>query len=130
MQNSSTSGTPSLSTMPLPPVPPSQAISISQGTLTSTNYTFQFANGQLTVNPAVLTVTANSFRSPTARTAPTLTYSLSGFVNGDNQGNSTSGQPGLTTTAPAIPPAGSYPITATQGSLTSLKYTSSSSMEA
>jgi YVTN family beta-propeller protein len=123
MQNSATSGTPNLSTMPLPPVPPSQAIAITQGTLTAANYTFQFVNGALTVSPAVLTVTANSFTITYGQNTPTLTYVLSGFVNGDNQGNSTSGQPNLTTTAPPVPPAGSYPITATQGSLTSSKYT-------
>ena len=122
-QGSATSGSPNLSTMPLPPLPPSQAISVSQGTLQAANYTFQFVNGLLTVSPAVLTVTANSFTITYGQTTPTLTYAMTGFLGTDNQGNSTSGQPSLTTTAPQVPPAGNYPIAVAQGGLTSSKYT-------
>jgi len=35
-------------------------IVVALGTLTSTNYSFQFVNGTLTVNKAILTVTANA----------------------------------------------------------------------
>ena len=49
------------------------------------NYTINYANGSLTVNPAPLTVTA--VVSPTdighGGTVPTPTFTYSGFVNGD-----------------------------------------------
>ena len=49
------------------------------------NYTINYANGSLTVNPAPLTVTA--VVSPTdighGDTVPTPTFTYSGFVNGD-----------------------------------------------
>jgi hypothetical protein len=46
---------------------------------------------------------------------PTLTYSYSGFVNGDTVATATTGTPTISTTATAKPHAGSYPITLAAG---------------
>jgi hypothetical protein len=96
------SGSPSLTTTatsgsPVGPYP----IMAAQGTLSAANYTFTFVNGTLTINQAVLTVTAK---------------------NGDGIGV-LSGSPSLTTTAPQNPPVGTYPIIAAQGTLSAQNYT-------
>jgi hypothetical protein len=71
----------------------------------------------LTVNKAVLTITADN-KSRAYNTAnPTLTYTASGFVSGETI-LALSGTPTLTTTATTASPAGSYPITITAGPLT------------
>ena len=82
------------------------------------NYTFTFVNGTFTVNPALLTVTANS----TAITygcacSPVLSYNITGCVLGQSQGTATTGQPAEGTAGTQAGPAGSYPITITQGTL-------------
>ncbi|MBT9333115.1 MBG domain-containing protein, partial [Paracidobacterium acidisoli] len=63
-----------------------------------------------TVNPALLTLTANNATRMNNEPNPTFTYTLTGFVNGDTQGSATSGQPNITTTAMPGSPAGTYPI--------------------
>lgn len=75
-----------------------------------------------TVNPAVLTVTANNASMTYGGTLPTFTASYTGFVNGDGQGV-LSGAPSLTTTATSASPAGNYAITAAQGTLSARNYT-------
>ena len=75
----------------------------------------------LTVNKAVLTVTANSFTRTYGGANPTLTASYTGWVNGDTQ-SVLSGAPSLTTTATASSPAGNYTITAAVGTLTAANY--------
>ncbi len=109
--NESTTATISSNVGPYP-------INISQGSLAATNYTFTFVNGTFTVNPALLTVTANS----TAITygcacSPVLSYNITGFVLGQSQGTATTGQPAEGTAGTQAGPAGSYPITITQGTL-------------
>ena len=74
------------------------------------------------VNPAVLTVTANSAGMTYGGTLPALSVSYSGFVNGDGAGV-LNGSPSLTMTANSGSPVGSYPITASQGTLSSPNYT-------
>ncbi len=113
-------GTPSLTTTagtnsPLGLYP----ITISQGTLsvTDTNYTLVFSNGTLTVTQAVLAVRADSqFRLYGGTNAP-LTFSYSGFVNGDGS-NIVAGNPILSTLAETNSPVGAYPITVSAGNLT------------
>ena len=117
------SGSPSLTTTatsgsPVGPYP----IMAAQGTLSAANYTFTFVNGTLTINQAVLTVTANNASIPDGSLLPTFTASYSGFVNGDGIGV-LSGSPSLTTTAPQNPPVGTYPIIAAQGTLSAQNYT-------
>jgi hypothetical protein len=75
-----------------------------------------------TVNPAPLTVTANNASMPVGGPLPTFTASYSGFENGDTA-SALSGAPAFSTTATTSSPAGLYPITVTQGSLSDPNYT-------
>jgi hypothetical protein len=93
---------------------------ITQGmlALTSANYTLAFTGGTLTVIPAPLTVVANAQTKVYGAALPALSYTASGFVNGDTAAvlNGT-----LATTATAGSGVGSYPIT--QGNLAAANYT-------
>ncbi|HXR03552.1 MAG TPA: MBG domain-containing protein, partial [Verrucomicrobiae bacterium] len=64
-------------------------ITVNQGTLNSTNYGFQFVNGILTVNPAVLTLTAGSTNKTYGQTVlfKGTEFTSSGLVNGDTVTN-------------------------------------------
>lgn len=75
----------------------------------------------LTVNPALLTVTANNVSQQVGAAIPALTASYSGFVNGDSAAV-LSGSPSLITAATGSSPAGAYPITAGVGTLTAANY--------
>jgi polygalacturonase len=86
------------------------------------NYTAATAQVTLQVNPATLTVTANNLSKAVGAINPTLTASISGFVNGDTSAV-VSGSPALATTATASSIAGSYPITASVGTLSAANYT-------
>jgi subtilase family serine protease len=98
-------------------------ITPSLGSLSSGNYTFQFANGTLTIAPAVLKVTPFSYSRNYPATLPaTFSYSITGFLNGDTQ-SVVSGTPSITTTATPSSPVGAYPINATAGSLAAANYT-------
>jgi fibronectin type 3 domain-containing protein len=74
------------------------------------------------VNPATLTVTANNVNITLGAAIPAFTASYSGFENGDGAGV-LSGAPSLTTTATSSSPAGTYPIVAALGTLSSPNYT-------
>ena len=77
----------------------------------------------LQVNPAVLTVTANSASKITLTQNPPLSASFSGFVNGDTAQTAFTGQPALSTTATTGSSAGSYPINISIGNLAAANYT-------
>lgn len=96
-------------------------ITAASGTLAASNYNFTFVDGTLTVNKAVLTVTADNKSRGYGSANPTLTATLSGFVNGENS-SVVSGAPSLSTTATLNSPANTYPITVTQGTLTATNY--------
>jgi hypothetical protein len=64
-----------------------------------------------TITPAALTITANNQTMVYGGTLPTLTPSYTGFVNGDSAASITTA-PGLSTTATATSPVGSYGISA------------------
>jgi len=87
------------------------------------NLTSKSAQQAVTVNPATLTVAANNLSKQQGTVNPTLTYTITGFVNGDTQATATTGQPSLTTTATTNSPVGSYPITITAGTLAANNYT-------
>jgi RHS repeat-associated protein len=74
-----------------------------------------------TVDRAHLTVTADDKSKTYGASNPGLTYSLSGFVNGETASVVT-GAPSLSTTATAESPVGTYAITAGLGSLSSADY--------
>ena len=81
------------------------------------NYVVSYVAGTLTVNPATLTVTANSKVKTYGEANPPLMLSYTGFLNGDSTSVFTS-KPTVTTTANQQSAAGNYPITAS-GAITS-----------
>lgn len=86
------------------------------------NYNVVYVNGTLTVGKAALTVTPNNQSIVSGSALPTLSATITGFVNGDTQ-TAVTGAPALTTTATSSSPAGSYPITAALGTLAAANYT-------
>jgi hypothetical protein len=86
------------------------------------NFSGNSASISETVSPATLTVTANSLSINHGDLVPSLTFSLSGFVNGDTA-SVVSGTPVLSTSASSSSPAGRYPITTSVGSLAAANYT-------
>ena len=86
------------------------------------NYSFTYSPGTVTVNKAILTVTANNASKGQGLANPSFTASYSGFVNGNTQ-SVLSGAPSLTTTATTSSPVGTYTITAAQGTLAAANYT-------
>lgn len=78
--------------------------------LTSGNYNLTFTPGVLTITPAGLTITANNQAKAFDATNPPLTWTASGFVNGDTVSVFTA-NPVCVTTAGTTSPTGTYPIT-------------------
>jgi hypothetical protein len=74
------------------------------------NYTIAYQSGTMTVNKALLTVTASSASVSFGGDIPAITPMYGGFVNGDNQFD-LSAQPTCTTTATDTSPPGTYPTT-------------------
>ncbi|MCU1312099.1 MAG: hypothetical protein JWO20_3224 [Candidatus Angelobacter sp.] len=100
-------------------------ITVAIGSLASANYSFVFANGKLTINKAVLTVTATDISREYGDANPANTVTYAGFKNGETLATSgVTGTPSTSTTAtPASSVAGSpYPITAAIGSLLAANY--------
>ncbi len=89
----------------------------------NSNYLPDTEQVTFSVNKAMLTVTATSTMMTYGGSLPVLSYSMTGFVNGDNQGNSTTGAPSITTGATSSSPVGNYAINAAQGTLASTNYT-------
>ncbi len=87
---------------------------ITEGSLAATgNYTIgTFNEGTLTINPAALTVTADSTSMTYGGSVPALTFTYTGLVNGDSSASLTGS---LTTTGTSSSNVGTYPIT--EGSL-------------
>jgi hypothetical protein len=79
------------------------------------NYSISYQPGTLTVDKALLTVTADNKAMSLGGPLPPLTVRYTGFVNGDNAA-SLAAQPTASTTATPASPAGNYPITASGGS--------------
>ncbi len=98
-------------------------IAVSQGSLLAPGYAFgSFVDGTLTITPRTLAVTANNASRLYGAADPPLTANITGFVNGDTVAV-VSGQAGLSTTATATSPAGTYPITPSVGTLSAANYT-------
>jgi len=117
------SGTPALSTAAVAgSAVGSYPISAAAGSLSAANYTFAYASGSLTVNPVTLTITADNKSKSYGQANPALTYTASGFVNGDGV-SALTGTPALSTAALADSPVGSYPISAGPGTLSAANYT-------
>src|SRR3989442_5425570 len=92
------------------------AITCTQGTLTAYNYDFtNFVPGNLTVNPALLTITADNKVKTYGGPLPALTVSYSGLVNGDTPATFSGAPntaPTIATTATTTSHVGTYGITA------------------
>jgi hypothetical protein len=97
-------------------------VEVSSGSLWSRNYSFQFVNGMVTVNRAVLTVIADNEAGTYGGSLPDLKYRITGFVNGDTMDSAVEGAPLLSTNAPPMFPAGSYAIAVSPGSLAAANY--------
>ena len=98
-------------------------ITASLGTLNSGNYSFNFINGQLTIDKAVLTITANNASRVFGSPNPAFSGSYSGFVNGESLPTSgTTGTPSLTTAAVQTSPVGTYDIVVGSGNLAAANY--------
>lgn len=95
----------------------------SAGTLLAANYTFRIAGGVFIVKPAVLSVTGVSQTITYGEPVPALSYSIAGFVNGDNAATALQGKPVLTSPAAPHAGAGSYVVAVAQGSLAAANYT-------
>ena len=96
---------------------------ITPSGLSSSNYNISYTNGNLTVNKATLTVTANPQSRVYGDANPIFTESISGFVNG--QTLATSGVTGSaygSSTATAASNVGSYTINASANGLSSANY--------
>jgi len=84
------------------------------------NYNVNYVPGTLTVEKAILTVTPNNQTIVSGSALPFPTAAITGFVNGDPS-TVVTGFPALFTTATSSSP-GSYPITATVGTLAATNY--------
>src|SRR6202041_1150124 len=81
------------------------------------------ATAQITITPAVLTVTANNATRAFGAADPAYSATLTGFVNGDTTASATTGSASLTSTDTVTSPVGSYPITPAAGNLAAKNYT-------
>lgn len=73
------------------------------------------SGGDLVIQPVGLTVRADDQSRAAGRPNPPLTYTISGFVNGETAASAgLTGEPEASTTASAHSPFGRYPITITQ----------------
>jgi hypothetical protein len=102
----------------------SYPIEVSLGTLSNSNYSFEFTNAStLTVTGAVLTVTAANQSRLFSAPDPLLSASMSGFVNGETEAAVVRGVPSLSSEAATNSHVGTYPIHVAQGSLQATNYT-------
>ncbi|MVT07879.1 MBG domain-containing protein [Chitinophaga tropicalis] len=74
-----------------------------------------------TINKAALTVTANNKTKTYLQANPALDYTITGFVNGENN-SVVSGTAAISTTADASSTPGTYPITLGTGTLNAANY--------
>ncbi len=92
----------------------------------SGNATYKWATSSaadVTVKKAALTVTAKNLSKVYGAPLPTLTYTISGLVNGDSIATATSGKPKLTTSATEGSPVGIYAVIPSVGTLAAANYT-------
>ncbi len=98
---------------------------VSCSGLDSDNYDITYTGGSLTVDPAELSVNADNKSMTYNGSPPTLTYSLSGFKNGEDKNSAgVTGDANCSIDPSAGPDAGEYPgaITCVPGSLAAANY--------
>ena len=94
-----------------------------QHTTEPTNYYYaSFTNGTLTVQKATLTVTAADKMKTYGEANPTLSYTITGFVNGDNSSALTTAI-SISTTAQNNSNVGTYPIVVNGGEANNYNFT-------
>jgi MBG domain-containing protein len=121
-QASSVTGTPAMSTTATSTSPVGvYPINITLGTLASANYYFTYFTNNLQIYKAPLTYTVSSPTIHQGQPIPTLTYTLTGFLNGDTA-SVVSGAPVLSTVATSSSPVGHYYTTGTVGTLSAHNY--------
>ena len=87
-----------------------QTLSVTFTPTDTVDYNPVTATATINVSQAQLTVAADDQSMSYGSSVPALTYTVTGFVNGDDAGV-VSGTPGLSTTASTSSHPGSYPIT-------------------
>jgi hypothetical protein len=98
-------------------------LSITSGTGTASDYTLTGGTHTGTISTTTLSVTADDQSRVYGSSNPTLTLTISGYVNGETYATSgLSGSGSASTTATSLSPAGSYVITASTGTLTASNY--------
>ena len=96
---------------------------ITTAGLSNPNYAVTFVNGALTINKASLTVTADNDSRVYGAVNPTLTSTISGFVNGESVVSAgVTGNASVTTTATATSNVGTYATVTTVGTLAAANY--------
>ncbi len=98
-----------------------QVLSVFFTPTDTVNYSTATQTVVINVNPDVLTVTADNQVMNSGGAMPTLTWSYSGFADGDTS-SVLSGAPILSTAATSVSPAGTYTIAISQGTLTAANY--------
>jgi hypothetical protein len=94
---------------------------LSLGGTDAANYTLSQPTTTATITLAGLTITANNQSRTAGQPNPSLTASYSGFVGGETLATSgVTGSPALSTATTDV--AGTYPITAVQGTLSASNY--------
>src|SRR5262249_39479021 len=83
--------------------------SITASGAADSDYAIEYVAGHFAVTSAPLTITADDKSKSVGSPIPPLTFTPSGFVNGDTTDSLTT-QPTLSTTATSASPAGTYPI--------------------
>ncbi|MGO9204210.1 MAG: MBG domain-containing protein [Limisphaerales bacterium] len=86
------------------------------------NYSVTTNSGTLVVAPAPLTVAAQNQSRTYGAANPLLSWSVTGFVNGDTRDSVLTGSPILSTLGTPASPVGAYPITPAQGTLAAANY--------
>lgn len=87
---------------------------VSQSDAEAKNYSFNYEDGEITVNKAQLTMTANDKSMVYGGAIPTLDASYTGLKNNESKPVWTS-NPNITTTATSSSQVGAYPITISDG---------------
>ncbi len=97
-------------------------IAPSAGSLSSKNYDFRFKTAGLRVEPAVLTLTAESVTKRAGGVMPVLTYHVAGLMNDESVKVATTGAVTVSTEAKESSSVGSYRILLSRGSLSAKNY--------
>jgi hypothetical protein len=96
-------------------------VATAAGSTLATNYTISYTNGGITIGKAGLTVTADNKTKVYGDSNPALTYTITGYVNGESASVIT-GAPTISTTASTTTNVGTATITAAANNLAATNY--------